>query len=71
MEATTRKTFTLVVGERSHDVDGRHAAVEKARELSDSTWKKVQVTREDQRVEMTFRRGELASYTFHTRGRHS
>jgi hypothetical protein len=71
MDTQTKKTFNIVVGERTHELAGRAAAIDKARELSDRTWRKVQVTRADRRVEMTFRRGELSTYTFHTRGRHS
>lgn len=71
MEAQQPKTFNVVVGDHTHELAGRNAAVAKARELSDSTWRKVMVTRDDRRVEMTFRNGKLSTYTFHTRGRHS
>jgi len=61
--------FTLAVGENRQQVAGRMDAVKRARELSGNTWRRVKVTREDEAVEMTFRRGELSTYTYHTRGR--
>jgi len=61
--------FTLAVGERTHHVDGRDKAVRRARELSGNTWRQVELTRDDDRVHMTYKRGQLATYTFHTRDR--
>ncbi len=52
-------------------VQGRQQAIHKAKELSRKTWRGVRVIRQDERVRMRFRRGELQEYQLDTRDRPS
>ncbi|MCB9673577.1 MAG: hypothetical protein H6737_00590 [Alphaproteobacteria bacterium] len=63
------KTFTIQYGRLDPIVVmGRANAVRRARALSQRTWRPVELQRHDERVEMTFRRGELLSYAYYARG---
>jgi hypothetical protein len=62
-----KKTFTIGDGTDTETVTGRKDAVRKARELSERTWRPVRIMRADERVEMTFRRGELMNYAYRAR----
>ncbi len=62
-----KKTFTIGDGSDTQVVTGRKDAVRTAREMSERTWRPVRITRADERVEMTFRRGELMNYAYRAR----
>jgi hypothetical protein len=62
------KKFVIGEGSEIEEVTGRQSAVRMAREMSEKTWRPVRVQRADERVEMTFRRGQLQSYAYHARG---
>lgn len=65
------RSFTIETGSDQQVVRGRQNAVNTARELSTTTWRPIRITREDERMEMVFRRGQLTKYGFYSRGRRS
>ena len=65
------RSYTIEAGQDQRVVRGRQNAVETAREMSAATWRPIRITREDERMEMTFRRGELTKYGFYSKGRRS
>ncbi|MEZ4321943.1 MAG: hypothetical protein R3F61_31010 [Myxococcota bacterium] len=67
VESKKNRTFTVGSGDEAVVVGTRQNAVRKARELSETTWRPVRVLRSDERMEMTFRRGELLSYAWTSR----
>lgn len=71
IEATTskqqKKVFTITAGSATEDVHGRKTAVEAAKERSSRTGRPIHVERDDGRVMMEFRRGQLQNYRYETR----
>lgn len=65
----TPHEFDIKSGLGTQTVTGRRAAVRKAKELSRHTWRPVHVERDDERVKMRFRRGDLTTYRYETRHR--
>lgn len=61
--------FVVSTPVNSTKVAGRKAAIAKAKEISNRTWRGVFVERDDKRVQMRYRRGKLQEYRFETRDR--
>ncbi|MCA9571977.1 MAG: hypothetical protein KC656_29265 [Myxococcales bacterium] len=69
MSTKPKREFTIDTGKGQEVVRGRAVAVETARTLSAGTWRPIRVTRDDERMEMTFRRGELTKYGYYSHGK--
>lgn len=69
IEAPTPKPFEVTAGHQTDEVMGRSKAVAHAKDVSKRWHGPVHVERADERVRMTFRRGELLEYRYETRGR--
>lgn len=55
-------SFTVTSTRSQAVVEGRKAAVETARRMSRKTWDPVRVERADERVTMSYHRGDLMDY---------
>lgn len=62
-----KKTFIVQQGDQTESVEGRDAAVTKARRWSAKRGRPVQLEREDHKMRMVFRRGELENYVLELR----
>jgi hypothetical protein len=68
----TRPLFTITTeGRDQREVQGRTAAIEAAKRMSRRTWRPVEVQREDEQVNLRYRRGALQEYRLETRRRSS
>jgi len=64
----TKKTYIVQQGEQTEKVDGRDAAVTKARRWSAARkFRPVQLERVDHKMRMVFRKGELETYVMELR----
>lgn len=63
----TPYTYTVAKGDETQKIEGRTAAVRRARELSRTSHRPVRVEREDDRMMMVWRRGNLQKYRLETR----
>ncbi len=60
-------SFLITSGSHQHEIVGRTKAIDRAKELSMRFHGDVRLLRDDERVTMTFRRGDLTQYQFETR----
>ena len=58
--------YTLKYRDQSDEVKGRDQAIEEAKTISTDSGTKVRLERDDRRVHMLFRDGELVEYRFDT-----
>jgi hypothetical protein len=63
------ETYILMTGTEEETIEGREAAVAKAKEISRATGNRVMLERADGRVTMQFEKGSLEAFSAETRDR--
>ncbi len=59
-------SFTLKYRDKTDEIEGRDKAIEEAKAISTESGTKVRLERDDRRVHMMFRDGELIEYRYDT-----